>query len=427
MNLPYQHLIDLTSAISAFVVIFLFLFLFESRYPTKKYLASLIPFMVLWLGLNMGIIFTKGTNVQGQVSLFTATIPSLVYFWIVAKDRGGRFFFTFCVVDTCMIWMMGITGTVDVYLGNTGLFTVIARFIAFPIMIFAAWHWARKPYISLLHTVARGWWLFAAMTALFYVSMTVMMGMPTNLRLRPEDIPAALMVMALLPLVYATIFRVLRQQQELFENQARMRILDVQADMVEQRAEEFRRIEDKVRIERHDLRHRFQTVYTMLQSGQTSEAMEYIQSAQEILKETEVEHYCSHPVLNAVLTAYFQRAKDMDITVDSQIAIPDTLPVPAAELSTVFANALENMLREVQTLPEEQRIIRVKCIVSPRIMIEFANPCGSTAQLDDKGMPIVQGTGHGVGTRSIIAFAEKHSAVYSFRIENGWFRLQLAL
>lgn len=209
MNLEYQYLLDISTAISSFVVIAIFLLLFESRYPKKKYLASLIPFMILWFGVNLGILFVLGLEVQGQLSLLTATIPSLLYFWIVAKDRGGRFFFTFCVVDTIMIWVMSITGIVDIFIGNSGFWTFVLRIIAFPIMIFLAWRWVRKPYLRLLNTVARGWWLFAAMTGLFYVAMTIMIGLPTNLRLRPEDIPATLLVMALLPLVYATIFRVL--------------------------------------------------------------------------------------------------------------------------------------------------------------------------------------------------------------------------
>lgn len=204
-------------------------------------------------------------------------------------------------------------------------------------------------------------------------------------------------------------------------------MLEVQAAMVEQRADEFRRMDDKLRIERHDLRHRFQAVYTMLQNGQSREAMEYIDKAQDILHDTDVEHYCSHPVLDAILVAYFQRAKDMGIRVEAQLAIPDTLPVPAAELSTVFANALENMIHAVQTVPAEQRRIVCKCIDTPRLMIEFSNPCAEEVQIGADGLPITKGAGHGIGTRSITAFAEKNKAVYSFRMEDGWFKLQLAL
>lgn len=427
MNLQYQSLLDFSTALSSFVVIGLFLILFESRHPPKRYLASLIPFSILWLGTNLGILFGLGLEVQGRFSLLTATIPSLLYFWIVAKDRGARFFFTFCVVDTIMIWGMSITGIVDIFIGNTGLWTVVLRLIAFPIMLFLAWRWARRPYLRLLNTVARGWWLFALMTALFYISMTIMIGIPTNLRLRPETVPATMLVMALLPLVYVTIFRVLKYQMSLFEARESQRTLEIQSSMIEQRAEEFHRMEEKLRIERHDLRHHFQAIYIMLQGGQYKEAMDYIDNSQAILYEADAVSYCSHPVLNAILAAYFQQAKDLGIPVEAQLDIPDELPVPVGELTTVFANALENMIHALQPVPAGQKKMICKCIHTPCLMIEFSNPCMGNVALDGNGLPTSREDGHGLGTRSILAFAEKHQAICTFRIENGWFKLQLAL
>jgi len=427
LNLTHQYLIDWSTTVSMFVVIILFLFLFESRYPKKKYLASLIPFLLIWFGVNLGILFAFGIEVQGTYSLLTASLPSLIYFWIVAKDRGGRFFFTFCMVDTVMIWVMLVTGLLDYFAGSEGIVNFVSRMIAFPIMIYLTMKVARKPYLRLLRTVSRGWWLFAAMTGLFYLTLTIAGGIPTNLRLRPEDMPVAIMILILLPLVYATIFRVLYQQQELFDAQERQRTLEVQSVMVEQRADEFRRMEDKVRIERHDLRHRFQAVYTMLQNSQTEEAMRYIAASQSILRESETERYCSNPVLDAILTAYFRRARELDIVVESQLAIPDELPVPAAELSMVFANALDNMIHAVQALPVEQRRISCKCVQSPRLLLEFRNPCGPEVVIGENGLPSNHSAGHGIGTRSIAAFAEKHKAVCVFRVENNTFLLQIAL
>ncbi|HCH97703.1 MAG TPA: hypothetical protein DFI63_06770 [Lachnospiraceae bacterium] len=37
------------------------------------------------------------------------------------------------------------------------------------------------------------------------------------------------------------------------------------------------------------------------------------------------------------------------------------------------------------------------------------------------------GTGHGTGTRSIMAFCEKHNAFYDFSTESGWFKLVITL
>ncbi|MBQ3103101.1 MAG: GHKL domain-containing protein [Oscillospiraceae bacterium] len=427
MNLPYQHLIDISTMISTFVVILLFLMVFEHRWEKRVYLRSLIPFLILWFGVNIAQIILFGVEGQGRMSLFTATIPSLLYFWIAAKDRRGRFFFTFCLVDTVMIWVMSITGIVDIFMGNSGFFTFVFRIIAFPIMLFVTYKWVRKPYLEMIHTVSKGWWLFAAMTGLFYLSLTIMLGMPTNLRLRPEDIPATLMVLALLPLVYLTIYRVLRQQQKIHEAEEHRRMLKMQTDMVELRAAEFRQTEETLRIERHDLRHRFQTIYTLLEKDCKQDAMDYITTAQKVLERTKTEHYCTHPVLDAILVAYFRKAKDKDIRVETELSIPEQLTVSTEELSTVFANALDNMIEAVEHLPREQRVICCKCVDTPRLIMEFSNPCPEEITFDEQGLPLSKGSAHGIGTRSIKAFADKHNGICTFTQENNNFILRLAI
>lgn len=85
------------------------------------------------------------------------------------------------------------------------------------------------------------------------------------------------------------------------------------------------------------------------------------------------------------------------------------------------------MIHEVQKLPVEERRILCKCISAPRLMLEFSNPCLKDVKFGPDGLPLMREAGHGIGTRSIAAFAEKHHAVCSFRMENGWFKLQLAL
>lgn len=427
MNLPYQNLIDMTSALSAFVVIFIYLMLSRSRYPRKTYLKSLIPFLIFWFGINLTSIAIGGTELQGKLSLLIGTLPSLIYFWIVAKDRGGRFFFTFCLADTIMIWLMSVTGIVDIFMGNTGLYTVIFRLIIFPLFLLITWKFIRKPYHYLLESVNKGWWLFTAITALFYVSSTIMLGIPTNLRNRPEDIPATLLVLAIMPLTYLTIYRVLRQQDELHKVSERQNTLEAQTALMELRALEIQNAEDRFRIERHDLRHRLNAIEEMAQNDDASGILEYIGSAKKALDETKVKRWCLNPVLDAILSSYFQKAALYGIRVDAKLAIPEKLPVPASELSTVFANVIENMINAVKDLPEDKKYITCKCIYEPAFMLEFSNPCTDDIQFTTDGLPIRTNGDPGIGTRSIIAFAEKYDASYSFKVKDDHFTLQMAL
>jgi len=427
VNLAYQELFDASAALSMPAVIFLFLILFESRLPRRLYLATLIPFIILWIGGNLYLLIAFGANFMGRWLLLTATLPSLVYLLLVAKHRGGRFFFTFSLVDTCIIWVMVSTNIIDYVVGGEGLAAFILRVVIFPLMAVVGWRFVRKPYVTLLHLVDRGWWLFAAMSGLFYVTLCVMAGVPVNLRLRPEDMPSVAMVLILLPLTYATIFIVLQQQEELFRVREQQHTFEVQSSMVEQRAAELRSVEDRFRVERHDLKHRLLAIEGMLQRDDVNAALDYIGVSQKALDATEVKHYCSDPAIDAILNSYFRQAEELGVKLEVGIDLPDPLPVSAADLSTVFANALENMIHAVGMLPIGERRMVCKCLASPCLMMEFANPCNKDVRLGPDGLPAARDPGHGIGTRSIAAFAEKYQAICTFRVEKGWFRLRIAL
>lgn len=427
MNLHYQYLLDWSTTLAMFVVIALFLILFEPRCSQKTYAVSLILFLTVWLGGNLYILFTYGLEVQAAYTLLTATLPSLLYFWIVAKHRGGRFFFTFCMVDTLMIWVMMVTGLIDYAVGSEGLVCFVLRLAAFPVMLYAVYRFARKPYLTLLSHVNKGWWLFAAMTGLFYVTLAVVSGIPTNLRLRPEDMPTAIMVLILLPLTYATIFLVLHQQDALFRSREHQRIFEAQAMMMSRRVEDMRRAEEAMRIERHDMRHQLQTIASLAQRGDSAAVLDYVGTSQANLNAIVSKSYCANPVLDAVLANVAAQAEQLEIAMELAVSVPEKLPVDALELSIVFANALENAIQAVRDLPREQRHIICKSVAHPRFMIEISNPYEGDVTFDRQGIPLADKPGHGIGTRSIVAFAEKYHALCLFRTENGWFRLQLAL
>ena len=132
-------------------------------------------------------------------------------------------------------------------------------------------------------------------------------------------------------------------------------------------------------------------------------------------------------MLDAIFSSYFSQAQQQGIQVEASLVVPDKLPVDAVELSTVFANALENAIHACAELPEGERKIVCKCINRPRLMFEVANTCVGEVRLDQNGLPVTGRRGHGMGTRSIAAFCEKHGAVCSYEQKDGWFRIQLIL
>ncbi len=211
------------------------------------------------------------------------------------------------------------------------------------------------------------------------------------------------------------------------ESRVQADILSMQVSALQGRLEAARAADEAIRIERHDLRHKLQAVAEMVKKGESAEALAYIGASQARLDKLKPVRWCQNSVLDAIFSSYFGQAQRQGIQVEASLAIPDELPVDAVELSTVFANALENAIHACAELGSGERKIVCKCINRPRLMFEVANACAGEVRLDRNGLPVAGRRGHGTGTRSIAAFCEKYGAVCSCEGKDGWFKMQVIL
>lgn len=289
---------------------------------------SLISAVCLYL------LFTQGVAVMGQYGLVIGTLPTLLLFFIFAKERNAKFVFIFCLADTVNMWLQLSSGLIDYAVGGGGLVTLALRVVSYPLPEYAVWRWLRQPFLEIRRSFRRGWTLFAALTGVCYVILALVSIYPTIIFQRPEDIPMAVLLLVLVALTYATIFIVLYQQNELFRVRERQHAFEIQSSMMEQRVDELCDAESRFRFERHNLRHRLLAISAMLQQNDTKAALDYIGSSQQALDATEVEHCCSDPTLDAILSSYFRQAKEQDIQLETHIDLPAALPVSTAELST---------------------------------------------------------------------------------------------
>jgi len=405
----------------------MFLMIYEYRCSRRVFIAATAIGISAMAAVEIYILLSFGVAPAGQAGPFVCSIPSFILFFIMSKDRGPKFIFTFCLMDTVSYWVLVVTGLLDHFVGGGGVVLLVLRIVAFPFLDYAIWKWFRRPYLELVHTIESGWWLFSFITILCYGILILMSVYPVILYDRPGEIPVATLITIFIPVSYVAIFTVLRQQQAVGLEKERQALLRAQIGMMERRAEETRAAEERLRIERHDLRHRLETVSALVEKEQRAEALDYLDSAKAALDETAPKGYCNNAVLDAILTLYFDRARARGIEVRASLDIPDELPVDASELSTVFANALENALRACGELPPEKRKIVCTGVTGPGLIFEIANPYEGEILFDSNGLPLSSREGHGIGTRSIMAFAEKNNAICRFRAEDGWFKMQVAL
>ena len=423
-----QSVLVQISIIYCMVHMYVFLFLFyEYRCSTRTFIISGSAVILVTSAICLWVFYTRGLAAMGQYGVLIASVPSLLFFFAMSKHRNAQFVFIFCFSDTICIWIELVSGLIDHAAGGGGVVTFTLRLVSIPLLEYAVWRWLRKPYLAMSRLVRKGWLLFAALTGVIYLILVLLSVYPTIIFERPQDIPLAVMVLILIALAYGTIFLVLFEQLHNLEAQERQRVLEAQTVMMSRRVEDILRAENTMRIERHDMRHQLQTVASLAQRGDRAALLDYIGLSQEKLAAIEPKRYCDNPALDAVLVNAAVQAEQMNISMEIEIGLPVELPVDVFELSIVFANALENAIHAVRELPEDQRRIVCKSVTYPRFMVEISNSYVGKIAFDQRGVPVSDKPGHGIGTRSIVAFAEKNNALCLFRAEDGWFKLQIAV
>lgn len=398
----------------------------EFRY-SKKTTALWLTCLLGPIGaINIELYLLFGSERIGQLLLLTCVVPAAMAAFPFVKYRDGRYFFTFFAVCTVSTLITGFTHILNFYLTpESNVVMGVTRLLAYPAVEWAAYRFLRKPYLDVQRSVTSGWWLLTAIAALFLVAYVVLFGFPTILSTRTAEIPGTLLFMTSIPLTYVGIFAVLFHLLDATRLREQEQLLQSQVAILQQRVEETARTEELLTIQRHDLRHRFSALDGLLEQGDITAAREYIVSTDATLAETKPRQWCKNSVLNAVFAYYFARAEAENIRIEANLDYPNKLPVDAAELSTVFANALENAINASREMPEGDRVIQCKGIYKPQVMFRVSNPYRGEISFDDHGRPIAKTPGHGVGIRSIEAYCEKHGAYSTYQAKDGWFMVDI--
>lgn len=198
--------------------------------------------------------------------------------------------------------------------------------------------------------------------------------------------------------------------------------------MREQTDSEKKHRED-MEILRHDMRHEMGAITELYRTGKADEAEAMYADWQTTLNDAVPALLCAEPVLNAVLARLGRRAKDKNIDLYVNSNIPGELPLDTIKLSVMVANALENALAATDKVAEEeQRVIRIKLIKSGnQIGLEVVNPCTTPVEFNETGLPVTNEIGHGIGVRSIAAFARDNDYMLDFSNTDSKFTMRLVM
>ena len=329
-----MNLLRDTSVLWTFVhTLILFVLLFEPRYTGKKNIFLIAVTMLPLILVNFALFIILGIDTYSSLMLLTLSLPSMLGFWFLAKHRDGRFFFTFCLVDSVVLEITYLTQIIDYFfIPGELIFAFAVRLLVYPLLEWLVVKKLRTIYLEVQNRSKTGWGIFALISAIFYLTIILQITVPTPILYRPDALPVAFLLFLLMPAIYLHIIVTLRHQQNLHEMTEQENILKLQVSSLTSRMDELSAADNKFRMERHNFRHKLKTIASLLKTEQYDECLTLLSEYGEALDKTTVKRYCQHPVLDAVLSSYIRKAQNKGIHVNMGFSFPATIPIAKLSL-----------------------------------------------------------------------------------------------
>ena len=366
-----------------------------------------------------------GLDMAMRVYPLAAHLPSLLLLLIFSRFRGWKMVFQLLsAVLFCMLIQHG-AGLAYYLSGGSFLVMLLTYALLTAGVICFLIRFLRPLFLQTMTELNRGWWMICLIMAAYYAIIAYLIpgyvGFDRTATILKPSI--SLLIVGF----YSVLISLFSSVQKEAKARHSAHLTALQLSALQSRIEAVQAAEHAIRMERHDLRHRLQAVAELVARGDEDAALRFLEAAQKRLDEKKEMRWCRPPILDAVLSSYFEQAGHHGIRVEASISLPDTLSTEEGELAIVVANSLENAIHANLELPPEQREIRCKMVGLPGIMLEISNPCTGNVSFDSNGLPVTRQEGHGLGIQSISAFCKKNGAVCHFDLIDGWFRFQLIL
>lgn len=261
----------------------------------------------------------------------------------------------------------------------------------------------------------------------YYIAIIPMLlvtaAMPTSL-LGKLWSPDKLFVWLILTVFFIAFDRYLIREKKDFENitniQSANHLMEKSISFLQSYAQLLQDNGKEMSLFRHDLRHRILALHGLLQRGQTEDALALLESAHEDLERTATHPYCLNPIINAIISIYFEKAKELSVRTSHKISFPQSLPSIESPLAYVLANLLENAIQASATMPKEKRTVDLTLLMKGnQIALSIVNQYDAPIRFDENGYPKTDKEGHGFGMVSIARFLDTHHAYKNFTQEDG--------
>lgn len=183
---------------------------------------------------------------------------------------------------------------------------------------------------------------------------------------------------------------------------------------------------DLEQLQRHDMRHHGQYILSALPENADPKLKDYIESVL-ISPEEDKTLFSNNETLNLLLGFYEKQTDKQGVSFEISVEATDYTGFSTMDLSRLLSNGLENAMKSVIELPQEERKISLKIKSKGQTLtIDMRNTYG-TVPVFLGDLPYTEEEKHGYGTKSMMKICEKYHGITRFCVIEDEFCFQTVL
>jgi hypothetical protein len=391
------------------------------KYSVKKSGVILAAgIFVIWIANAVILKFTN-INFSNTIYPYTVSVPAFFCFIIVARPNSFKVLFSFLTV--CNFGMLSsFIGIISFFFTGSFEVRILFELLCMMLITILILKVCRTPYFNIMDILENGWGYLCAVPFLLSIIIYLFLYYPTPINNRPKDIPFTILIFVLMFVFYTIVYLNFKNITQYYQLKRDKEFVLMQTGFQKKEYDAIMDKVDAIQIYRHDMRHHINAINTFLNDNNITEARKYLGRLNDNLSETVIEKYCDNYGVNVILSTYIKKAKDQHINVTCQLQFPENIEIDNIELGIVFSNTIENAIIACKKIEKPaDRKISIVCRKHYRqIYIQISNTFSGEV-IFDGDYPVSCREGHGFGTRSIAAIAEKYGGVFSFATEGNLF------
>lgn len=225
-------------------------------------------------------------------------------------------------------------------------------------------------------------------------------------------------------LLYLNILIILYAEQAKAASDERLQaeLAEHHYSMQEQYYEQLRTEQEETRAMLHDINKYMQAMRTLASEANATDVNQMMAETQELFDSLTTVVDVGNSVVSVILNEYREITEDAEISFDFDVSVPKNLGISAVDLYVLLGNTLDNAIEACQSLPAENRYIRIQMRTYHNILFyQIENPYAEEYPQRSRGK------NHGYGLQNVQKCVEKHDGHMSISQDGNKFVLSMRL